>query len=202
MKRENIQGDGIDSVILDSITAAIYIKPSPDLGIHLEYSSERKFHVEHTVENGVLRVTAECEWALINLGPGPVLRLYLPDNLIKRLDVMGSASYVHFTGKDDMLERCEIDITAAAVYLENIYADTKVQTVSGAIRLKNDTVHSNILLETTVGVIDLSLREVPDDVSVYARSILPPFLGAKDRVSPHERYAVRAESRVGIVHVN
>jgi hypothetical protein len=202
MIRETIASAGIESVILDSITAAIYIRPSPDADIHLEHSAERRFHVEHVVEGGVLRVTAELEWSLINLGPGPVLRLYLPDNLIKRLEIMGSASYVNFAGKDGMLESCQIDVTAAAVYLENIYADTKVQTLSGAIRLKNDTIRSNIRLETQVGVIDMTLREVPDDVSVRASSILPLPYGARDRVSSHERYAVTAESRVGIVHVH
>lgn len=202
MIRNTITSAGIDSVSLDSITAAIYIKPSPDNDIHLEHSTEHNFHVDHLVRNGILCLTAEREWPIINVSLGPVVRLYLPLKVIKRLDITGGASYVHLSGKEDMFESCLIDVAAAAVSLNNIYADTSVQTISGAIRLNNETVRSNIRLETMFGVIDLSLREIPDNVSVYSRCILPNLLGPRDRISHNEQYSVTADSRVGIVHLH
>lgn len=124
-----------------------------------------------------------------------VLRVYIPEKLIKRLDILGNASFVHVVGKDDMLRLCNIDVTVAAVYLENIYADTTVKTLTGAIKVKNESVRSNIHLQTQIGVIDMTLDELPDNVSIYTKGIVKrnAFLRARNNTSPNERYTIKAE---------
>lgn len=201
MKHEKISDADISGIKLDNIYAAIYIQPSSDADIHLEYSACSDFHVAHEVVDATLHLSADMG----NLGNHDhVLMVSIPANLIKQLDIVGDASYIHLVGQDGILRVCNINVSAAAVYLQNIYADTTVTTSTGAIRLKNETVSSNIHLKTQIGVIDMTLGELPDDVSLYTEGTVSrnAFLGTRKSVSPNERYAVTAESSIGVINIH
>lgn len=204
MNQEKIINTTINNIKVDSISAAIYIKPALEDDIYLEYSAHSNFHVVHKVVEGTLIISAEVGMFRKYMESNDVLRVYIPEKLIKRLDILGNASFVHVVGKDDMLRLCNIDVTVAAVYLENIYADTTVKTLTGAIKVKNESVRSNIHLETQIGVIDMTLDELPDNVSIYTKGIVKrnAFLRARNNTSPNERYTIKAESLIGVINIH
>jgi hypothetical protein len=133
-----------------------------------------------------------------------VLRVYIPLDAIKRLDISEGASSIHIAGQDGMLEALHIEAALASVYLVNVYADTKVEIGAGTIRMINDTIKSDVHLTTNTGVIDVGLGELPEDVSLYTNgnSVRNTLLVGRDGVSPDERYRVTLESSVGGIYVH
>lgn len=204
MKNEKIVSSDIDNIKLKSSCAAIYVKPTQDSDIELEYSTRSDFHVEYEVVGNTLKINTEVDIFRNYIYSDYVLRVYIPEKLIKRLDIVGNAAFVHVIGKDDMIQSCNIDVAVGAFYLENIYADTTVKTITGAIRLKNESIRSNICLETQIGVVDMTLGELSDDVSFYTRGTVKrnAFLRTRDKKSSSERYCVKAESWLGVINIH
>jgi hypothetical protein len=199
IEKENINSGDIHSIKLDSILAAITIEPSPDADIHLAYPKNAKFNIKHTVSEDVLTVTADVDMP----GNDDVLKVSIPTKTVNGLEIVGGASSVHFIGQEGFLETVNIDVALASVLLENIYADTTVKTGTGTIRMKNESVRSNIRLTTNNGVVDVSLNELPSDVSVYAKGtiIRNNFLSTRNSISQNEKYVLRLENKVGGIHL-
>jgi hypothetical protein len=199
VENENINSAGINSVKLDSIFTAIYIEPSADSNIHLAYPSSAEFEISHSVSGGAMTVAAEAG----RPGNDDILKVYLPAGQIKSLEIIGGASFVHFNGQKGFLSSVNINAELATVLFENIYANTNVKIGTGTIRMKNDSVQSNISLATTSGVIDITLNELPGDVSLYTKGTIVrnTFPGIRGSISPNEKYSLRLENKVGGINI-
>jgi hypothetical protein len=200
VKEETISSDGLSNIKLESVYGALYIEPSPDANIHLKYPEEAHFTISHEVVDGDLKISAKVSTP----SNYDVLKVYIPLDIIKQLDIIEGASSIHLIGQEGMLESCNIEVALASIYLENVYADTKVKTGTGTIRMSNDTIKSNIYLITKTGAIDLALGEVPDDVSIYSNgnSVSNALLEGRGGISPNEKYAVTLENSVGGINIH
>lgn len=204
MNTEVINNADVNNINVSSTGAAIIIEPATDENINLMFSSRSDFHVSTEVSDGVLNIQAKADIIKNYSQSDYVLKIYIPENLINQLDIVSSAAFVHITGKDNLLQSCSIDVVAGAFYLENIYADTVVKTVTGAIKLKNETIKSNIRLGTQIGVFDIALGEFPDNVSISTSGTVKrnTFLRTRSAVSTNEQYVVEAKSRLGVINIH
>lgn len=204
MNTEIINNADVNNINVASTGAAIIIEPTTDEDIKLMFSSRSDFHVSTEVSDGVLNIQAKADIIKSYSQPDYVLKIYIPENLINQLDIVSSAAFVHITGKDNLLQSCRIDVFAGAFYLENIYANTVVKTTTGAIKLKNETIKSNIRLGTQIGVVDIALSELPDDVSINTSGTVKrnTFLRTRSAISPNEQYVVEAKSQLGVINIH
>ncbi len=204
MNTEVISNADVNNIRVESTGSAIFIEPTADEDIKLMYSPQSDFHVRSEVSDGVLSIQAKAGIIKNYTQSDCVLKIYIPQNLIGQLNLVSSAAFVHVAGKDNLFQSCNIDVSVGALYLENIYADTTVKTITGAIKLKNDTIKSNIRLETQVGVVDIALRKLPDNVSINTSGTVKrnTFLRTRNAVSSNEQYVVEAKSRLGVINIH
>jgi hypothetical protein len=200
LAKEKIGSTGIQTIKLDSIPAALYIDLSPDADFHLAYSKQARFEVSHKIDNGMLTIFTDT---LFSNGNKDILKVSIPSST-KGLEITGAASYVQFKGQEHFLETVNIEAGAASVLLENIFAETSVKTGAGTIRMKNESVRSNINLQSNTGVIDVTLNDFPEDVSLYTSGMIVNnnLDFARNSISQNERFAVCLENKIGVINIH
>jgi len=204
MNTKIITDTNISDIKINSTGTAITIEATSDENIKLMYSSRSDFHVDTEASDGVLNINTKSGMIKNHAQSDYVLKVYIPENLIEKLDIRSSVAFVHIAGKENMLQSCNIDVGIGALYLKNIYADTTAKTITGAIKLKNESIQSNVKLETHIGVIDVALDELADDVSIYTSGTVKrnTFSRTRGNVSPNERFAVVVKNSLGVVNIH
>ncbi|MFV0395797.1 MAG: hypothetical protein ACK5LC_15655, partial [Coprobacillaceae bacterium] len=125
-----------------------------------------------------------------------------PENLIENLEVVSGAAYVHLIGEKQMFKTCYMEVDAGALCLEDIYGDITVKTITGAIKLNTPSILSNICLETMVGVVDISVNEISDDVSIQASGTIKRNAFYKKSTNLEPKYLLKVRNRLGVTNIH
>jgi DUF4097 and DUF4098 domain-containing protein YvlB len=197
---DSIQAINFSHIKIDSIASSIKIEATTDENITLVYSSTPSLSVQHNITEEILTIHIKTK-AIRSYGPfDNSIKIFIPENIIHQLDIESSTAYIHIIGKEKLFRSCHIEVDAGALYLEEIYGDLSVKTVTGAIRLKNATVLSNITLETMIGVIDANFTLLSKDVAITTSGIVQRNMHYRKAHNP--RYQVTARSSVGVINIH